>query len=58
MGVTAIRDDADLQAALARIEELMMAEVGTQEGEELDKLVDLVQAYEDACHEPDVRGKV
>jgi HTH-type transcriptional regulator / antitoxin HigA len=41
-----IRTEADYQAALARIDELMEAELGTQEGEELDVLADLVEHYE------------
>ena len=39
--------DAPDPAALARIGELMSAEPGTPEGEELDVLVDLVEHYEE-----------
>ena len=41
-----IRSDADYMAALARIDALMDAEPGTPEGDELNKLTDLVQDYE------------
>lgn len=44
--VKPIRTEADYTAALARVEDLMDAEPGTQEGEELDVLVDLVELYE------------
>ena len=43
----AIRTEADYEAALARVAELMDAREGTPGGEELDVLVDLVEAYED-----------
>ena len=42
-----IRTEADYEAALARVAELMDAREGTPEGEELDVLVDLVEVYED-----------
>ena len=45
--IRAIRTEADHKAALARIEALMDAELGTPEGEELDVLTDLVGLYED-----------
>ena len=41
-----IRTEADYAAALARIDELMDAEQGSPEGDELDVLADLVEAYE------------
>jgi len=41
-----IRTEKDYEAALARIEELMDAELGSPEGGELDVLVDLVELYE------------
>jgi HTH-type transcriptional regulator / antitoxin HigA len=44
--IKAIRSDADLAAALARIDVLMDADAGTPEGEELDVLTDLVGLYE------------
>ena len=49
--IRAIRTEADYKAALARIDTLMDAELGTPEGEELDVLTDLVELYE-AKHEP------
>jgi HTH-type transcriptional regulator/antitoxin HigA len=47
MGIKAIRTEADYEAALTRIDTLMDAEPGTQEGEELDVLTDLVEHYEE-----------
>ena len=44
--VKPIRTEADYVAALARVDELMDAEQGSPEGEELDVLVDLVELYE------------
>ncbi len=41
-----IKTDADNRAALKEIETLMMAEVGSPEGERLDVLVTLVEVYE------------
>ena len=46
MDIKPIRTEQDYEAALARVDELMDAELGTPEGEELDVLVDLVEAYE------------
>ena len=43
----AIRTEADYDAALARTRELWNAEPGSPKGDELDALVDLVEAYED-----------
>ena len=42
-----IRTDEDLDAALARIEEIFDAEPGTPEDDELGVLFDLVELYED-----------
>ena len=44
--VKPVRTEEEYEAALARIEELMDAEPGSPEGEELDVLVDLVEFYE------------
>ena len=44
--VKPIRTEVDYAAALARIDELMDAESGSPEGEELDVLADLVEVYE------------
>ncbi|HET9068618.1 MAG TPA: transcriptional regulator [Amaricoccus sp.] len=51
MHIRPIRTDADHKAALARIEALWGADPGTEAGDELDVLVDLVEAYE-ARHYP------
>lgn len=51
MDIRPIKTDADYRAALNDIENLMMAEPGTVEGEKLDILVTLVEAYE-AKHFP------
>ena len=51
MSIRAIRSEADYEAALTRINDLMDAEGGTPEGEELDVLTDLVELYE-AKHVP------
>lgn len=42
----AIHDDTDYRAALKEIESLMAAEVGTPEGNRLEVLVSLIEAYE------------
>ena len=47
VNVRPIRTEADYEAALARVAELMDAREGTPEGDELDVLVDLVEVYED-----------
>ena len=49
--VKPIRTESDYAAALARVDELMDAEVGTPEGDEFEILVDLVELYE-SKHEP------
>lgn len=51
MDIRPIKTDADYRAALNDIENLMMAEPDTVEGEKLDILVTLVEAYE-ANHFP------
>lgn len=51
MDIRPIKTDADYHAALNDIENLMMAEPDTVEGEKLDILVTLVEAYE-AKHFP------
>jgi HTH-type transcriptional regulator/antitoxin HigA len=47
MQIRPIRTDADHADALRRIDELMDAEPGTPEADELDVLATLVEAYED-----------
>ncbi len=46
MDIKPVRTEQDYEAALVRVDELMDAELGTPEGEELDVLVDLVEVYE------------
>jgi len=46
MDVKAIRTEDDYREALREIEALMQAQAGTPEGEKLDVLVTLVEAYE------------
>jgi HTH-type transcriptional regulator/antitoxin HigA len=46
MDIKPIKTDADYRAALKEIESLMTAEADTPEGERLDVLVTLVEAYE------------
>jgi HTH-type transcriptional regulator/antitoxin HigA len=51
MDIKPIKTEADYRSALKTIESLMMAEVDSPEGEKLDVLVTLVEAYE-AKHYP------
>ena len=51
MDIKPIKTDADYRAALREIETLMMSEPDSSEGEKLDVLVTLVEAYE-AKHYP------
>ena len=51
MDIKPIRTEADYQAALREVESLMSAEFGTPEGDLLDVLATLVEAYE-AKHFP------
>jgi len=51
MDINPIRTEADYQAALREVESLMTAEFGTPEGDRLDVLATLVEAYE-AKHFP------
>jgi HTH-type transcriptional regulator/antitoxin HigA len=46
MKVAPIRTERDYEAALAEIERLMDADAGTPQGDRLDVLVTLVEAYE------------
>jgi HTH-type transcriptional regulator/antitoxin HigA len=46
MDIKPIKTNADYRAALKEVESLMMAEANTPEGERLDVLVTLVEAYE------------
>jgi HTH-type transcriptional regulator/antitoxin HigA len=49
--VKPIRTETDYQAALAEVERLWGAKGGTPEGDRLDVLATLIDAYEDE-HEP------
>jgi HTH-type transcriptional regulator/antitoxin HigA len=51
MDIKPIRTEADYHAALREVESLMAAEFGTPEGDRLDVLATLVEAYE-AKHFP------
>jgi len=51
MNIKPIKIDADYQAALKDIENLMIAGPDTPEGEKLDVMVTLIEAYE-AKHFP------
>ena len=51
MDIKPIKTDADYQAALTEVESLMMAGPDTPEGEKLDVMVTLIEAYE-AKHFP------
>lgn len=48
MQIKPIKTEADNRAALARIEQLWDAEVNTPEGDELEVLATLVEAFEEA----------
>ena len=50
MNIKPIKTEVDYDAALARISELMDAELNTLEGDELDVLGTLVEAYESKHH--------
>ena len=46
MNIKAIRNDADLQEALKRLEPVFQAEAGTPETDEMEMLIALIEAYE------------
>jgi HTH-type transcriptional regulator / antitoxin HigA len=46
MDIKPIRTEADYRATLREVESLMRAEAGSAEGERLDVLVTLIEAYE------------
>ena len=50
MDIKPIRTEADYEVALGRVEALMDAEHGSPEGDELDVLVTLIEAYEQERH--------
>lgn len=47
MDIKPVRNEADLAAALARVDQLWGAPVDTPEGNELEVLVVLIEKYED-----------
>ena len=47
MNIKPIKDESDYDAALAEVADLMEAQSGTPEGDRLDVLVTLVEAYEE-----------
>lgn len=51
MDIKPIKTDADYRAALREVESLMMAAPDTPEGEKLEVIVTLIEAYE-AKHFP------
>lgn len=51
MDIRPIRNDADYRAALHEVEQLMLAQPDTPDGEKLDVMVTLIEAYE-AKHFP------
>lgn len=51
MNITPIRTEQDYESAMARIDELWGADIGSANGDELEVLVTLVEAYE-ARHYP------
>lgn len=46
MNIKPIKTKADYKAALAEVDGLMSAKLGTLEGDKLDVLVTLIEAYE------------
>lgn len=51
MDIKPIKNEADYRAALQEVEQLMLAQSDTAEGEKLDVMVTLIEAYE-AKHFP------
>lgn len=47
MDIRPIHNEADYKAALARLEQLMDAQPGTEEGDELEVLAALIEVYEE-----------
>ena len=58
MEINPIKTKADYRAALKEIETLMAAEIDTPEGERLDVLVTLVEAYENKHYRLDLPDPV
>ena len=47
MSIKSIRNDDDLTNAFIRLESIFQADKGTSEAEEMEILVNLIEAYED-----------
>jgi len=58
MEINPIKTKADYRAALKEVEALMGAELNTPEGERLDVLVTLIEAYEDKHYRFDLPDPV
>lgn len=58
MEIRPIKNTQDYQGALARVEVLMDAKLGTPAGDELDVLVTLIAAYEDKAYPIDAPNPV
>ena len=58
MDIKPIKTEADYQATLKEIETLMAAAPDSPDGERLDVLVTLVEAYESKCHPLDLPDPV
>ena len=54
--VKPIRTEADYEAALAEVERLWGAKLGTPQGDQLDLLATLIDAYEGEYHSIDAPG--
>jgi len=53
MNIKPIKTKKDYQSALKRVDALMSAKKGTEEGDELDVLVTLIEVYEDKHYQID-----
>ena len=58
MNIRPIKCEADYDAALARVDTLMDAELETPQGDELDILVTLIEKYENQHHPIDTPNPV
>lgn len=58
MNIKVIKNEGDYEAALARIDKLLDAEYGTEEGDELELLSALVELYERRTHTIDAPDPV
>lgn len=57
MNIAPIKTTRDYDRTLRRIEQLMNATPGTRNGDELDVLTTLVEAYEALCQLPSEAGR-